>query len=177
MPPTPFEILGLPRTFDLDEGAIRRAYLARVAALHPDLAEGDDAQAESAELNRARAVLMNPETRANLFLSLLGGPTKEMDKSLPPAFLMEIMETREAIETSLASRDEAERKKWSDWGQKERARYVEQVRSQFAGLGASPDPPALKEIRKTLNAWRYIERLIEQLDPAYDPNLADFKGT
>lgn len=176
MPSTPFEILGLPRTFELDEGAIRRAYLARVAALHPDLAEGDDAQADSAELNRAREILTNPETRANSLLSLLGGPTKEADKSLPPAFLMEIMETREAIETSLASRDEAERKKWSDWGQKERARYVEQVRSQFAGLGASSDQPALKEIRKTLNAWRYIERLIEQLDPAYDPNLADFNG-
>ncbi|MBX3390056.1 MAG: DnaJ domain-containing protein [Phycisphaeraceae bacterium] len=176
MTSSPFEILGLPRTFDLDEGAIRRAYLARVAALHPDLAEAEDAQAESAELNRARDVLVDPESRANLLLSLLGGPPKEADKSLPPAFLMEIMETREAIESSLASGDEAERKRWSDWGLKERSKYVGQVKGQFAGLGASPDPGALRELRKTLNAWRYIERLIEQLDPAYDPNSADFNS-
>jgi hypothetical protein len=30
------------------------------------------------------------------------------------------------------------------------------------------------EIRRELNAWRYIERLIEQLDPNYDPGRADF---
>lgn len=171
-----FEILGLPRTFDLDEGAIRRAYLARVAALHPDLADAEDAQAESAELNRARDVLMNPETRANLLLSLVGGPPKETDKSLPPAFLMEIMETREAIEASLASGDEAERKRWSEWGLNQRSSYVEELKRKFAALGASPDPVALKEVRTTLNAWRYLERLIEQLDPAYDPSSADFRN-
>ena len=29
-------------------------------------------------------------------------------------------------------------------------------------------------IRESLNAWRYIERLIEQLDPDYSPAEADF---
>jgi len=41
-------------------------------------------------------------------------------------------------------------------------------------VGDPPDPALLGEIRTQLNAWRYIERLIEQLDPQYDPNRADF---
>ena len=34
----PFQILGLPRTFNIDAAALRRAYLAQSASLHPDLA-------------------------------------------------------------------------------------------------------------------------------------------
>ncbi|MFU8828329.1 MAG: hypothetical protein ACNA8P_02740 [Phycisphaerales bacterium] len=29
-------------------------------------------------------------------------------------------------------------------------------------------------IRESLNAWRYIERLIEQLDPAYSAGVGEF---
>jgi len=172
----PFQLLGLPIAFDLDEAALRRAFLAKVLAIHPDLANADDSQGQSADLNHARELLSNPESRGNILLALLGGPTKEADKSLPPAFLMEIMETREAIETALASGNPEERARWSDWGIKQRQTYVTQVRDMFAALGTTPSESALKHIRTMLNAWRYIERLIEQLDPAYDPNRADFKN-
>lgn len=164
--PDPFQILGLPEQFDLDEADIRRAYLARVAAIHPDLFFGDESQGESAELNRARESLSNPETRANLLLALRGGPSREADKSLPPAFLMEIMETREAIETALDSGNPSEREKWIKWGTEQRAQYIDRVRGQFAALGSTPGADALKTIRITLNEWRYFERLLEQLGSA-----------
>jgi len=170
----PFQLLGLPLTFNVDDAALRRAYLAKVAAVHPDLASADGSQGVSAALNHARDLLANPEARANALLSLLGGPTKEADKSLPPAFLMEIMETREAIETALTSGDPAERTRWLEWGEKERQTYITRAREMFGALGADPSIASLKQIRTTLNAWRYIERLIEQLDPAYDPAKADF---
>lgn len=181
MPSNPFHILGLSPRFDLDEVALRRAYLARVSAIHPDLAGAEDAQASghtdgqaaSAELNHAREILANPETRASALLDILGGPSKESDKSLPPGFLMDIMETREAIETSLAG-NQAERTRWLAWGTQQRESFTAQVRDQFTAAASSPTPDALRQIRTTLNAWRYIERLIEQLDPAYDPGDADF---
>ncbi|MBL8885635.1 MAG: hypothetical protein JNK16_03160 [Phycisphaerales bacterium] len=171
----PFQLLGLPLRFDIGEADLRRAYLSKVSAIHPDLANTDDSEGASAELNRARESLANPETRANILLALLGGPTKEADKSLPPAFLMEIMETREEIEAALASGSPQERDRWTRWGSKERESYIAQVRDLFAALGSAPSPPSLKQIRTTLNSWRYIERLIEQLDPAYDPDKSDFR--
>lgn len=165
----PFQLLGLPERFDLDEAAIRRAYLARVSSIHPDLASDDDSQARSAELNLARESLTNPESRANILLELRGGPGKETDKTLPPAFLMEIMETREAIEAAFASGDSAEKDKWLAWGLQQRTGYISTVRAQFANLASPPAPDALKHIRVTLNQWRYFERLLERFDPSPKP--------
>ena len=45
----------------------------------------------------------------------------------------------------------------------------------FQSLSSPPAAESLAEIRIRLNAWRYIERLIEQLDPGYDPDVADFQ--
>jgi molecular chaperone HscB len=170
-----FDILGIPARFDVDANAIQRAYLSRAAAVHPDAAgDTEDAGVRSAALNRAKAILDDPERRANVLLERLGGPGKSQDKSLPPGFLMSIMETREAIEEALASKDSAQRQKWEGWAQEQRAEYQGRVAKLFGSLGDSRDPGTLQAIRQELNAWRYIERLIEQLDPHYDPARRDF---
>jgi molecular chaperone HscB len=166
----PFALLGLPRRFELDPGDLDRAYLARAAALHPDLAAADDdAARRSAELNHAKRILESPERRARAMLGLLGGPGKE-DRSLPPGFLREIMETREQIESARGR--PAERARWEAWAVDRRGEYESQVAALFLKAG---EPGVLAAIRTTLNAWRYIERLIEQLDPDYDPARADFE--
>jgi molecular chaperone HscB len=170
----PFEVLGLAPRYDLDASAIQRAYLARAAAVHPDLVADDEAQGGAAVLNKAKAMLVDPERRANALLTRLGGPGKSEDKSLPAGFLMSIMETREAVEEALASKDPAQRGRWEAWAQEQRGEYERRVVSLFAGVGDSRDPATLRAIRQELNAWRYIERLIEQLDPDYDPASRDF---
>lgn len=160
----PFDLLGVPARFDLSSAALQRAWLARTAALHPDRVGGDaEAAGALARLNRAKVILENPEERANALLARLGGPAKEADKSLPDGFLVEILETREEIEAAVASGDAAEREKWNDWAERERERYTREVGELFARAGEPAKPDVLKEIRVTLNAWRYIERLIEQL--------------
>jgi len=173
-----FAVLALPRRFDIDSAAVDRAYLNKCAAAHPDVSGlGDDeSQRLQANLNDARATLLDAERRANVLLSLLGGPSKEQDKSLPAGFLMQIMETREEIEAALATRDPAARERWSVWAAAQREKYVRRVTPLFANALASPagTPSSLAEIRRELNAWRYIERLVEQLDPSYDPSKADF---
>ncbi len=161
----PFEALGLPPEFELDDDRIERAYLARAAAVHPDIAQNtDDAEVHAAALNRARAILRSPEDRANALLRRLGGTTKEEDKALPSAFLMEMMETREAIEEAVTSGDEAARARWQAWAGAQRAEYIKRV-GEILARAASDDGAARGEARRQLNAWRYIERLIEQLDP------------
>ncbi len=175
----PFDALGLPPRFDLEIEDIERAYLARAAALHPDLASGDAEARElgeraSAALNGARRVLRNAERRAGALLSRLGAPDKGEDRSLPDGFLIEILEVREQVESAQASGDPEQVARWEAWGEQERARYTELVSGLFGALGEAPAPEALREIRTKLNAWRYIERLIEQLDPDYNPSEADF---
>lgn len=168
--PTPFDpffLLGVPRTFDLSIDQVRGAHLALAASLHPDLAPGEseeETSRRSAELNLALHLLEDPERRANVLLELLGGPTKEQDRSLPPGFLMEMMETREAIESAVESADPAAIRTWHDWAEEQRAGHIRAISDLFRGLPASAKGEQLAPIRTRLNEWRYIERLREQLD-------------
>jgi molecular chaperone HscB len=170
-PPSPFSVLGLPPGFDLTPDQIHAAHLARVSALHPDLLppglSEDDASRLAAELNDAKQVLGNPESRANALLLFLGGPTKELDRSLPPGFLMEMMDTRQEIESALASKGEPTIARWIAWANDQRREHEAVVSQLFKALATPPDPRALAAIRTRLNAWRYIERLIEQLEPGH----------
>lgn len=170
----PFETLGLEPRFDLDSAAVERAYLRLAAAAHPDVA-GDDAEAarRTAEINDARAVLLDPERRASALLHKLGGPAKDQDKSLPRDFLGEMMELRETIEAAIAGGGDGERATWRAWALKRRAEFIASVGAAFAALASPAAESDLRAIRTRLNAWRYIERLIEQLDPEYDPRRAD----
>jgi molecular chaperone HscB len=171
----PFDILGLEPRFDLSADRLGRAYLARSAVLHPDLASDDGGAArEMAALNEAKRVLESHERRANALLARLGGPTKEQDKSLPPGFLAQMMQTREEIESS--AHDPASRARWERWATDQREAAIAEVSAMFRGVGPKPAQPALAAIRARLNAWRYVERLIEQLDPDYDPARADFQA-
>lgn len=169
----PFGALGLPRRFDLSEPEIEGAFLQRLAGTHPDIA-GDAASMDAAALTAARSTLSDPEKRAAALLSLLGGPSAADDDSLPDGFLMEIMELRSEVEDELAGGDEAARARWEAFANDRRAAHIAAVRELFAGLVDTSDAGRLAEIRTELNAWRYTERLIEQLDPGYDPGGADF---
>jgi molecular chaperone HscB len=152
-----FDVLGLPAEFAVDAAAVNRAYLARSAALHPDLAAGDEsAPRKMAELNEAKRVVEDPERRANALLARLGGPSKEEDRSLPDGFLMEMMEVREQMEAE----GTAERGKWEAWAKERRREAIEDVGAMFR---AAADEGMLGAIRRRLNAWRYIERMVEQI--------------
>lgn len=157
----PFALLGLPRRFEVDGAALQRAWLERAARLHPDRADApEDAARLSAELNEAKAVLQDPERRANAMLSLLGGPTKEQDKSLPEGFLMEMLEAREAMQAEIEAEGEEARTRWESWAASRRGEIIGRVGELFARGG---DAATLRAVRTELNAWRYIERMIEQV--------------
>lgn len=167
MPRDAFEILGLAPTFELSAQQVERAYLSRMAASHPDASGEEDEHA--AALNEARSKLIDPERRALAVLARLGGPGPEV-RALPAGFLPEIMGVREEVEAELGRGDEAARQKWRGWAQSQRLEYAARV----GGLLAQGDAGSLREARVQLNAWRYIERLAEQLEPGYDPSRADF---
>ncbi|MCA9303105.1 MAG: hypothetical protein KC996_03180 [Phycisphaerales bacterium] len=164
----PFDLLGLAVSYAIEKHAIERAYLARIASAHPDRV-GDAGAIDAAALNDARRCLLDDESRANAVLRVLGGPSASEDRSLPDGFLMEMMEIRSAMEEELNEDPESARVKWGRWGAEERGKYADEFRRRIQ------DPDSLGACRTILNAWRYIERLIEQLDPGYDPARADFR--
>ena len=165
MPPDPFTALGLEPRFDLSREDIERSYLSRVSVQHPDARPSDAAaNAPAADLNDARAVLLDPERRAGALLARLGGPAPEKDKSLPPAFLAEMMEIRENLEDARRGSDPSRLDHWRAWSRQRRAAMIEEVAGLFTSLPPSPAPSALGAVRRTLNAWRYIERMIEQME-------------
>jgi DnaJ-domain-containing protein 1 len=159
----PFARLGFAQLFDIDPAQVQRAYLKRCADLHPDRMRDPLLQAEaareSARLNEARAVLLDDEKRANALLALMGGPGPSEDKSLPDGFLMRMMEVRQELEAAA----QADHERLAAWAEAERAGHIERVRALFAAPDAAG---GLEAIRVELNAWRYIERMIEQIDPA-----------
>jgi len=158
----PFAVLGLPARFDLTPAQIRRAYLAKAAATHPDAAGGAGG-VDTAVLNGARETLEHPHARGEALLALLGGPSAAQDKSLPPGFLQAVMATRMEAAEDLENGGPAARERWRAWAAGKRAEHEARVAALFAS-GAE----AATAIRVELNAWKYVERLIEQLDPAYD---------
>ena len=104
----PFELLGLEARMDLRRAEIDGAYRRAISKAHPDRAgvvqESDDARGVE-DLNEARRVLTDPESRARALLDLLGADegnsaTRSADDALPDGFLMEIMGTRMEIEAT-----------------------------------------------------------------------------
>lgn len=166
----PFDLLGLDPSFDLDAQALRRAWLIRSSAAHPDHAGGalDPSTLErtSAALNDARRTLEDPERRASALLHRLGGPGEKDDKSLPPELLMEYMEQREILDEAKAGADTAAVEASRAWAHERRQSHIDACSRMFAEALAepNPNPETLRAIRVELNAWRYAERMLEQID-------------
>lgn len=135
-----------------------------VAQAHPDHGGFDDEPDDAAAgLNFARQTLLDPERRANALLDLLGGPGQAADRSLPAGFLMEFMERREAAEAARDAGDRASLTNHLASARAERELLLADVAAHFAE--APRQPEARAAIRRTLNALRYFERLLEQLGP------------
>ena len=166
-----FDVLGMEATFDLDTDALRRAWLKKSLSAHPDRAGGDEEAREvSARLNEAKRTLEDEESRANALLARLGGPSKEAEKSLPDGFLMEIMELREGLESAQMAGDPAGLAPHRERAERERAARVARVRDLFS---SELDDSTLRAIRVELNAWRYLERMLEQIEAPAGPLTGD----
>lgn len=164
--PDAFDVLELPPVFGLSAAQVRAAYLAKVSSPPPP---GADPEAYAAGLNAAKAVLQDAESRANLLLERLGGPPKDAHRELPEGFLLTVLEAREGLEEASAAGNAERIESFRRWADAQRTALIGSVgasleRAQRAAGGPEPVGPLLSSIRKDLNAWRYIERMLEQID-------------
>jgi molecular chaperone HscB len=109
---THFSLFGLPVGYAVDEGRLERAYRDLQMRVHPDkYASASDAEKRvamqwAAQANEAYRTLRDPVERARYLLQLKGYDTaEETHTSMPPDFLMQQMEWREAVAQARKARD------------------------------------------------------------------------
>jgi molecular chaperone HscB len=103
--PDHFELFGLPPRFAIDLDALERAYKDVQSRVHPDrFASGTAAERRVAmqwatRANEAYTTLRSPQKRAAYLVERAGVPIEaETNTAMPPAFLMQQMEWREALD-------------------------------------------------------------------------------
>ncbi|HEY1188340.1 MAG TPA: Fe-S protein assembly co-chaperone HscB [Gemmata sp.] len=168
-----FHRLGLQRRFNVDGAELERAYLTRSRMVHPDYhlagASSDlNASLElSAALNEAYNNLRDPFLRAEHLLALEGGPSAAEQKQVPAAFLAEMLDAREEIETAKGDPAETERLE-AAFGARFNKLLIE-AGAEFERLATLPaNVPEranlLARIRGLLNAARYVRGLVRDLN-------------
>jgi molecular chaperone HscB len=107
-----FELFHLPQRFEIDPKALDDAYREVQNQVHPDrYASASDAEKRVAmqwatRANEAYRTLKHPLKRAIYLCELQGVDLGiESNTAMPPAFLMQQMEWREALEEALADKD------------------------------------------------------------------------
>ena len=100
-----FELFGLPRQYAQDRAAIDARWKDLQREAHPDKFAAQGAAAQrvamqwSVRINEAYNRLKDPLKRAAYWCELQGSPVNaESNTAMPPAFLMQQMEWREALD-------------------------------------------------------------------------------
>jgi molecular chaperone HscB len=176
----PFATLGAPRRFDLDLEALEKTHRELSRAVHPDkfvqagASERRSALERAADVNEAWRTLRDPIRRAEALFRLAGAAVGEANEpKASPAFLMDVMEDREALAEARAGRDLARVRKLGD-AMSARARGVEsKLAAAFgggtAGEGVLASLPLLGELRFYK---RFLEEVSAIIDEAEERELS-----
>jgi molecular chaperone HscB len=156
-----FARLGLEPCFEVDLRDLERRYLALCSEVHPDRA-GPDAQPQAIQatsrLNESYRVLRDVVSRAEYLLLLQGGVPAEQDHSLPEGFLQLVLELREELDAAKERDDRARVDSLMRSITMQRDQLLASIRQGFL---EPPTAPGLRDIRRDLNAIRYLSRLLQ----------------
>jgi molecular chaperone HscB len=108
----PFAMLGVERRFDLDLKVLEKTHRELSRALHPDryaqagASERRAVLEKAASVNEAWRTVRDPIKRAEALFQLAGIKVGEdSEPKATPAFLMEVLEEREALADARAAKD------------------------------------------------------------------------
>lgn len=169
----PFDALGLAPSWRVDPGELRRRLLRFTRVLHPDyFATGAEtlralAERNTADLNEAFKILSDDYRRASWLVRWLGGPAEKDERSMPQAFLMEVLEWNEALASARDSTPDSPARAAlaplvAELGRQREASFREVARL----LDPLPerDSPVLCSARRVLNAVRYVDRALGEAE-------------
>jgi molecular chaperone HscB len=163
-----FELFHLPQRFEIDTEALDRAYHEVQNQAHPDRfasasgAEKRVAMQWATRANEAYQTLKNPLARAKYLCELNGVDLQvESNTAMPPAFLMQQMEWREALEDAHAAKDVGELENLE--GELRAARKAE-----IAALAASLDVGDFHAAAQGVRRMMFIEKFEEEVARIFD---------
>lgn len=164
-----FELFGLPVAFGMDTERLDKAYRDIQAEIHPDkFTHAGDAEKRlsmqwTTRVNEAYQTLRKPFGRARYLLQLQGIDAMDPKNTvMPPDFLMQQMEWREALAEAAQSRDEGALQKL----EKELRAHAQALQGELARfIDEDKDYPRAGE---TLRKVRFMDKLLEEIDAAYE---------
>jgi molecular chaperone HscB len=161
-----FELLGLPAAFALDAARLEQRYRELQSRVHPDrFAAASEAERRVAmqwatRANEAYRTLRDPLARARYLLSLKGYDTgEESNTAMPPDFLMQQMEWREAAAEARAERD-------LEALARLRAELTAARGEMLESLGRALDAANYDAGCSLVRKLRFLEKLDEEIDEA-----------
>jgi molecular chaperone HscB len=167
---SPFELLGVPALFALDEQELEKRHRDLSRALHPDRYTGRPSSERREALSRAISVneafrkLRDPLSRAEALLQQLGSEVSETNQPKPdPALLMQVMEEREALASARRAGDRARIEGIAATAAGRAEDAAERMADAF-----SEEPIPVDRVLKLLGELRYLRRLKEEAGAALD---------
>lgn len=160
-----YEVFDLLPTYELASSDLESRYLQAAAACHPDQFSDPLDQAEAAEkaaaINQAYRILKDPLSRAEELLRIVTGQASEKDVDLPPDFLMEMMERREALEEALGEQDKPRAKALATQAQQDMQQVLHDFSEHTQSCLQHPDEETLAKARLALAKARYFKRMAD----------------
>ncbi|MGB5005567.1 MAG: Fe-S protein assembly co-chaperone HscB [Ferruginibacter sp.] len=155
-----FELFDIPVSIKIDTGKLAQKYFELQKKYHPDFfAQGTEYEQEqaleiSSQLNKALKVLKNPDETIKYVLQLKELLEDEEKYSLPPAFLMEMMELNEELsENSAKQIHELENQHYNE------------VRSIIENYDDSRVTTAeLLKLKEYYFKKKYLQRILDRLE-------------
>lgn len=170
MPTDPFDVLQLQPRFDLDEATLEKRHRDLARTLHPDRFVGHGASerraalSKSIEVNEAFRVLQDPVQRAEALLFRAGiDAAAQSNTPSDPAWLMDVMEQREALMQAQQSHDRQALKQLVQGAKQQQSELIEEVGRAFETAAVQALQPLAK--------LRYIKRFLEQAEIVEDELL------
>jgi len=166
--PGPFLAFGLRPAWEVDESDLKQRLRRIGRIVHPDFHAGVPeqralAEENSARLNHAFEVLLDPFLRADWIVEHLGGPSEQDERQMPQAFLMEVMEWNEVLdEVGPAAEGSPEREVLDRLARTlhdEHEARLSAIGARLIPLPAEGDE-VLSRVRQELNAVRYLSRAL-----------------
>lgn len=183
----PFAMLGVERRFDLDLKVLEKTHRELSRALHPDkyaqagASERRAVLEKAASVNEAWRTVRDPIKRAEALFQLAGIKVGEDNEpKATPAFLMEVLEEREALSEARAAKDLAKVRAVGETMTKRADLTQKKLADGFAAIGlasphwASPLPPpdraVVEKLVPLLGELRFYKRFLDEVSAIEEEN-------
>jgi molecular chaperone HscB len=160
-----FALFGLPVKFETDMAELRKVFFEESRKYHPDFfanhseEERNAALAKSIIINNAFKTLSNESSRVKYILEMKGILQEKEKETLPPEFLMEMMEINEALMEGDNSGIRAVEAQVNEM-QERIAAGIQTSGKEFDQTGSME---ALKQIKENWLKQKYLARLRESI--------------